>query len=384
MHEFDLDPEAVRQLGYQAVELAAEHRAGLLDRPVFGKVGEAAAAFDEPLPEAGQPIEEVLAAVRERILPRSFGNSHPRFFAFINATADPVGVAADYLAATMNSNCWGGDHAAIHVEQQVLRWLGRDPRPAGVERGNPDLGRLDGELHGARDRAPRDGAGRARGRLRLYRAARRLRLRGGPQLRRQGGRPARYRLEAAQEDPDRRALPDARGPAEAGDRGGPPRGPQARDRRGHRRHGEHGRHRPARRDRRSVRLRGALVPRRRSLRGDGHDLDAPEAAVPGPRAGGFGGGGSAQVALRPLRGRRDTRARARAHGRGLPAAGAVPGPRSRQPGARAGLVQRARARAVARLQGAQGLDGPEAPRRPRATPRQSTTTWRWRARSRTR
>jgi len=123
MHEFDLDAEAVRQLGYRAVDLAAEHRAGLLDRPVFGKVGDGAAAFDEPLPETGQPIAQVLATVRERILPRPFGNSHPRFFAFINATADPVGIVADYLAATMNSNCWGGDHAAIHVEKQVLRWL---------------------------------------------------------------------------------------------------------------------------------------------------------------------------------------------------------------------------------------------------------------------
>ena len=123
MHEFDLDAEAVRQLGYGAVDLAAEHRAGLLQRPVFGKVGDAAPSFDEPLPETGQPIEELLATVRERILPRPFGNSHPRFFAFINATADPVGIVADYLAATMNSNCWGGDHAAIHVEKQVLRWL---------------------------------------------------------------------------------------------------------------------------------------------------------------------------------------------------------------------------------------------------------------------
>ena len=124
MHEFDLNAEAVRRLGYAAVDLAAEHRAGLLDRPVFGKVGEAAPAFDEPLPETGLPIDQVLAAVGERIMPRPFGNSHPRFFAFINATADPVGIVADYLAATMNSNCWGGDHAAIYVERQVLRWLG--------------------------------------------------------------------------------------------------------------------------------------------------------------------------------------------------------------------------------------------------------------------
>ena len=30
---------------------------------------------------------------------------------------------AEYLAAGMNSNCWGGDHAAIHVEDRVVRWL---------------------------------------------------------------------------------------------------------------------------------------------------------------------------------------------------------------------------------------------------------------------
>jgi len=123
MHEFDLDAEQVRRLGHRAADLVAEHRADLLARPVFGKVGDAWSSFDEPLPETGQSIEEVLATVRERILSRPFGNSHPRFFAFINATADPVGTVADYLAASMNSNCWGGDHAAIHVEKQVLAWL---------------------------------------------------------------------------------------------------------------------------------------------------------------------------------------------------------------------------------------------------------------------
>ncbi|HXK11776.1 MAG TPA: aminotransferase class I/II-fold pyridoxal phosphate-dependent enzyme [Vicinamibacteria bacterium] len=123
MDDFDLDPEAVRRLGYRAADLVADHRAGLLARPVFGKVGEAAAAFDEPLPEDGQPIEAVLESIRDLVLAHPFGNSHPRFFAFINATADPVGTVADYLASAMNSNCWGGDHASIHVERRVVAWL---------------------------------------------------------------------------------------------------------------------------------------------------------------------------------------------------------------------------------------------------------------------
>ncbi|HEY7515274.1 MAG TPA: pyridoxal-dependent decarboxylase [Vicinamibacteria bacterium] len=123
MSEFDLSPDEVRRIGRLAADAVADHRAGLGGRPVFGKVGPAAPLFDEPLPEEGRPFEELLRFVSENVLPRAFGNSHPRFFAFINATADPVGTVADYLASAMNPNCWGGDHAAIHVERQVVRWL---------------------------------------------------------------------------------------------------------------------------------------------------------------------------------------------------------------------------------------------------------------------
>ena len=90
---------------------------------MFGKVGADASLFEQPLPEEGRPFEDVLAFVREHVLPYPMGNSHPRFYGFINATADPVGVFADFLAATMNPNCWGGDHAAIHVETRVIAWL---------------------------------------------------------------------------------------------------------------------------------------------------------------------------------------------------------------------------------------------------------------------
>jgi aromatic-L-amino-acid decarboxylase len=122
-HPFDLPPEEVRRMGRLAADAVAESRATLEQRPVFGKVGGAAALFQGPPPEEGRPFDEVLAFVREQVLPRPMGNSHPRFFGFINATADPVGTVADYLASSMNPNCWGGDHAAVHVEACVTRWL---------------------------------------------------------------------------------------------------------------------------------------------------------------------------------------------------------------------------------------------------------------------
>ena len=120
---FDLPPEELRRLGYLAADAIAGHRAELEARPVFGKIGAAAPLFEGPAPETGAPIEETLAFVREHVLPFPMGNSHPRFYGFINATADPIGVMADSLAAAMNPNCWGGDHAAIHVEKQVVGWL---------------------------------------------------------------------------------------------------------------------------------------------------------------------------------------------------------------------------------------------------------------------
>ena len=123
MNDFDLSPEELRRLGALVVDAVAGHREKLLARPVFGKVGADAALFQQPLPEEGRPFEDVLAFVREHVLPYPMGNSHPRFYGFINATADPVGVFADFLAATMNPNCWGGDHAAIHVETRVIAWL---------------------------------------------------------------------------------------------------------------------------------------------------------------------------------------------------------------------------------------------------------------------
>lgn len=123
MNTFDLPPDEMRRLGRLVVDAVVENHRTLLDRPVFGKVGDQAPVFREALPRHGQPFEDVLRFTQEHILPFPMGNVHPRFFGFINATPDPLGALSDFMASSMNPNCWGGDHAAIHVESTVVRWL---------------------------------------------------------------------------------------------------------------------------------------------------------------------------------------------------------------------------------------------------------------------
>ena len=210
--QFDLPPEEVRRLGRLAADAVAEHRERLEQRPVFGKVGGAAPLFQGPPPEDGRPFDEVLAFVREHVLPRPMGNSHPRFFGFINATADPVGTVADYLASAMNPNCWGGDHASVHVEDRVLRWLaeslGLPAAAEGILASGGSMANFIALAAARRAMTPgnvrEDGlGGEGRPRLAVYASDQ------VHSLRRQGGGPARPGHAPPAQDPDRRPLPHA-------------------------------------------------------------------------------------------------------------------------------------------------------------------------------
>jgi len=56
-------------------------------------------------------------------LPYPIGNIHPRFWGWVFGTGTVMGVFAEMLAATMNTNSGDFDHhSAIHVEKQVIDW----------------------------------------------------------------------------------------------------------------------------------------------------------------------------------------------------------------------------------------------------------------------
>jgi glutamate/tyrosine decarboxylase-like PLP-dependent enzyme len=115
----------LRRAARAAADLAVDHLAGIRARPVWQPMTETARTWlrDQPLPESGRPLDDLLAEIEARVLPYPMGNGHPRFFGWVNSPPEPAGVLVEPIAAAMNPSCAGGDHAAVALERSVVRWL---------------------------------------------------------------------------------------------------------------------------------------------------------------------------------------------------------------------------------------------------------------------
>ena len=121
-----LDPAdwtAYRAQAHAALDLALDHVANAAQRPVWQPVPDLIKqAIAAPLPAQGQGLDKTIADTQRLILPYTVGNTHPRFFGWVHGTGTAGGVVAELLAAAMNVNAGGRDHAAVYVERQVIDW----------------------------------------------------------------------------------------------------------------------------------------------------------------------------------------------------------------------------------------------------------------------
>lgn len=128
--------EDFRTSAHAAADLVTDYLAELPARPVWQPMDEAArtALLDGPLPAEGRPLDDLLAAIGRDVLPYPMGNGHPRFFGWVNSAPAPAGVLATLVASAMNPSSAGGDHADVHLERAVVRWIAElvgFPHPAG-------------------------------------------------------------------------------------------------------------------------------------------------------------------------------------------------------------------------------------------------------------
>ncbi len=119
--------EQHRLLGNAVPRIINEHVAGLANRRVTPESTPAdlEKLFDEPLPEKGIEIEEILARFRDDIAPNAMGVPSPRYFGQFNPTPLPIGVWADALASMLNQNAgaWRNGPTSAMIEARVIRWL---------------------------------------------------------------------------------------------------------------------------------------------------------------------------------------------------------------------------------------------------------------------
>lgn len=76
----------------------------------------------QPVPKLEQGVSEVIDTYRQQIRPYRNGNTHPRFFGWVQGTGTLAAMLADIAISSLNPNCGGRDHGAVYIERQVVEW----------------------------------------------------------------------------------------------------------------------------------------------------------------------------------------------------------------------------------------------------------------------
>jgi aromatic-L-amino-acid decarboxylase len=114
-----------RGAAHALVDGVADHLAALPSRPVWQPLPDALRdqLLGLPLPEHPAALDDLVATALRDVLPYPMGNGHPAFFGWVNPPPSLAGVVASLAAAAMNPSVVSGDHADVHLERAVVRWL---------------------------------------------------------------------------------------------------------------------------------------------------------------------------------------------------------------------------------------------------------------------
>ncbi len=123
-----LDPDdwqSLRALGHRMlddmIDRLAAHGAGT--GPVWQPMPpEARRALRTALPRGPTDPAVLYEAFQAQVVPYALGNTHPRFMGWVHGGGTGIGMLAELLAAGLNANLGGRDHAPIELERTVIAW----------------------------------------------------------------------------------------------------------------------------------------------------------------------------------------------------------------------------------------------------------------------
>ena len=126
-HPLELDPETMRRLGYQVVDLLVDRLATLESRPVRRTATreELERSLREPPPGGGRDFEELLERLTADVLPFASNIDHPRFLAFIPGCPTWPGILGELIAkgAHLFAGTWSSSGGPTEIELVLLDWF---------------------------------------------------------------------------------------------------------------------------------------------------------------------------------------------------------------------------------------------------------------------
>ena len=119
--------EQHRYLGQAVTRLIVENVTQLDSRRVTSEAtpGDLERLFEEPFPETGISIDEILERFSNDVAPHAMQVPSPRYYGQFNPTPLPIGVWADALCSSLNQNAgaWRNGPTSAMIEARVMRWL---------------------------------------------------------------------------------------------------------------------------------------------------------------------------------------------------------------------------------------------------------------------
>lgn len=122
-----MTPEQFRQHGHQLIDLIADYRQTVAERPVMAQVepGYLKAALPGAAPQQAEPFDAILKDVDQLLMPGLSHWQHPDFYGYFPSNGTLSSVLGDFLSTGLGvlGLSWQSSPALSELEETTLDWL---------------------------------------------------------------------------------------------------------------------------------------------------------------------------------------------------------------------------------------------------------------------